>query len=81
MDFEEFVNLMINLRHPDEEQIDLMNAFNIFDPWNQGFFETAELRDVFTNHLEDKIPEKELTDMFKMFRLDQDRRIRFAGVK
>ena len=70
---------MEDQKKPDEDQLDLINAFHVFDRENKGYFEASELRDIFHNRLEDKISERELNDLLRFTRLDQDRRIRFTG--
>ena len=56
---------------------ELLEAFNVFDSTNKGFFTEQELKDVANNRLKCEFTAEEVREMILVADLDGDQRINF----
>ena len=78
LDFNEFIELMELQKKPEDVEEDIVDAFRVFDPDNNGFVEADELRDVM-NHTEVKVNQADMEGLLQFYGLGENRKIRFDG--
>ena len=78
LDFNEFIELMELQKKPEDVEDDIVDAFRVFDPDNNGFAEADELRDVM-NHTEVKVNQADMEGLLQFYGLGENRKIRFDG--
>ena len=78
LDFNEFIELMELQKKPEDVEDDIVDAFRVFDPDNNGFAEADELRDVM-NHTEVKVNQADMEGLLQFYGLGENRKINFDG--
>ena len=78
LDFNEFIELMELQKKPEDVEEDIVDAFRVFDPDNNGFVEADELRDVM-NHTEVKVNQADMEGLLQFYGFGENRKIRFDG--
>ncbi|XP_046853451.1 calmodulin-alpha-like [Xenia sp. Carnegie-2017] len=80
IDFNEFVNMMININNNTLDETELVEAFRTFDNDDKGYIFSSELRTVL-HYLGDNIPDEEINDIVKDARHGYNRKINFEEFK
>ena len=78
IDFNEFVNMMININNNTLDEGELLEAFRTFDNDDKGYIFSSELRSVL-RYIGDNIPDEEINDIVKDARHGYNRKITFEG--
>lgn len=78
IDFNEFVNMMININNNTLDEGELVEAFRTFDNDDKGYIFSSELRAVL-HYIGDNIPDEEINDIVKDARHGYNRKITFEG--
>ncbi len=78
IDFNEFVNMMININNNTLDEGELVEAFRTFDNDDKGYIFSSELRSVL-RYIGDNIPDEEINDIVKDARHGYNRKISFEG--
>lgn len=78
IDFNEFVNMMININNNTLDEGELIEAFRTFDNDDKGYIFSSELRAVL-RYMGDNIPDEEINDIVKDARHGYNRKITFEG--
>jgi Ca2+-binding EF-hand superfamily protein len=78
IDFNEFVNMMININNNTLDEAELVEAFRTFDNDDKGYIFSSELRSVL-RYIGDSIPDEEINDIVKDARHGYNRKILFEG--
>ena len=79
IDFNEFVNMMININNNTLDEGELVEAFRTFDNDDKGYIFSSELRSVL-RYIGDNIPDEEINDIVKDARHGYNRKISFEGI-
>ncbi|CAB3999463.1 calmodulin-alpha-like isoform X3 [Paramuricea clavata] len=80
IDFNEFVNMMININNNTLDEAELVEAFRTFDNDDKGYIFSSELRSVL-RYIGDNIPDEEINDIVKDARHGFNRKILFEEFK
>ncbi|XP_028397525.1 calmodulin-alpha-like [Dendronephthya gigantea] len=80
IDFNEFVNMMININNNTLDEGELVEAFRTFDNDDKGYIFSSELRSVL-RYIGDNIPDEEINDIVKDARHGYNRKILFEEFK
>ena len=77
IDYSEFLRLMSMKLKDAQTEDELLEAFNVFDNTNKGYFTEQELKDVANNRLKCEFTQEEVREMILVADLDGDQRINF----
>lgn len=77
VDFNEFVDLMLELENPELDQQSYLDAFRAFDNTNRGYINSALIREILTDVMGQRV--KEIQHIIKVFHLDRERRVSYEG--
>ena len=72
IDFDSYANIIKKLmQHPQWAQLEMAEAFNVYDKDGNGFLDPSELRRVFTR-LGEVVSENEIEDQLRRYDIDGD---------
>ena len=78
VDFNEFIDLMLELESPELDQRSYMDAFRAFDNTNRGYINSALIREILVDVMGQR--EKEIQHIINVFRLDKERKVSYEGI-
>ena len=78
IEFPEFCKMMLKCLDPVDNDLELHEAFGVFDKDGNGFISSAELRHVMLN-LGEKMTDTEIGEMLREADIDGDGQISFEG--
>lgn len=77
VDFNEFIDLMLELENPELDQQSYLDAFRAFDNTNRGYINSALIREILIDVMGQR--EKDIRHIIKVFQLDIERRVSYEG--
>ena len=77
VDFNEFVNLMLELENPELDQQNFLDTFRAFDNTGKGYIQSSLIREILSDVMGQR--EKDKEHVFNVFQLKKDRKVSFEG--
>ena len=77
VDFNEFIDLMLELENPELDQQSYLETFRAFDNTNKGYIQSSLIREILFDVMGKR--EKEREHVIRVFQLDKDRRVTYPG--
>lgn len=78
IDFPEFLTMMAKKMKETDSELEIREAFKVFDKDGNGFISSTELRYVMTN-LGEKLTDEEVEDMIREADADGDGQVNYGG--
>eukprot|EP00112_Aurelia_sp_Birch-Aquarium-sp1_P022645 Seg646.1 transcript_id=Seg646.1/GoldUCD/mRNA.D3Y31 product=Calmodulin protein_id=Seg646.1/GoldUCD/D3Y31 len=80
LEFEEYIDLMVNMQHDDKEEANCLDAFRAFDIYNRGYIQASDVREMLMTVMDKRSKtDKELIK--RVFHLEKDRKIKYEDFK
>eukprot|EP00112_Aurelia_sp_Birch-Aquarium-sp1_P000893 Seg1087.4 transcript_id=Seg1087.4/GoldUCD/mRNA.D3Y31 product=Calmodulin protein_id=Seg1087.4/GoldUCD/D3Y31 len=79
VDFNEFVDLMLELENPELDQQSYLETFRAFDNTNKGYIQASLIREILFDVMGKR--EKDREHVIRVFQLDKDRRVTYPEFK
>ena len=77
VDFNEFIDLMLELENPELDQQSYLDAFRAFDNTNRGYINSALIKEILLDVMGQR--EKEIQHIINVFHLDRERKVSYEG--
>ncbi|XP_065067220.1 calmodulin-A-like isoform X2 [Rhopilema esculentum] len=79
VDFNEFIDLMLELENPELDQQSYLDTFRAFDNTGKGYIQASLIREILLDVMGQR--EKDKQHIIRVFQLDKDRKVNFEEFK
>ncbi|XP_065064939.1 calmodulin-alpha-like [Rhopilema esculentum] len=79
VDFNEFIDLMLELENPELDQQSYLEAFRAFDNTGRGYVNSSLIREILVDVMGDR--KKDRDYILQIFQLDKDRKVSYDEFK